>query len=174
MNDIILNINNKEFKAEFDKDDFRIIRINGKAFEIELLKKFGNNLFSFAVNQQLKQAELAIDPNKKVDIIYEGMVYEVEVKDSTQKLLEKYIRNSNASAANGLNTLKAPMPGLLVKHYVRPGDFVEKGDKLCALEAMKMENIIKSSFAGTVKRLVVKEGTPVEKNAVLIEFDINQ
>ncbi len=174
MNDIALNINGKEFKAEFDKDDFRIIRINGKAFEIELLKKFGNNLFSFAVNQQLKQVELAMETGKIVDIIYDGMVYEVEVKDSTQKLLEKYIKDSSISGKNGNNSLKSPMPGLLVKYYVQPGDFVEKGDKLCALEAMKMENIIKSSFAGTVKRIAVKEGTPVEKNAILIEFDMNQ
>ncbi len=174
MNDIILHINDKEFKAEFDADDYRVIRINGKTFEIELLKKFGNDLFSFAVNQQLKQVELAIDPSKKLDIIYEGMVYEVEVKDSTQRLLEKYIKNSGGAGANGLSVLKAPMPGMLVKYYVQPGDFVEKGDKLCALEAMKMENIIKSNITGTVKRIAVTEGTPIEKNAVLIEFDINQ
>ncbi len=174
MNDIILRINDKEFKAEFDSDDFRIIRINGKTFEIELLKKYGNDLFSFAVNQQLKQVEVAIDPNKKIDIIHEGMVYEVEVKDSTQRLLEKYIKNSAAAGSNGHNLLKAPMPGLLVKYYVQPGDFVEKGDKLCALEAMKMENIIKSNFTGTVRKLSAKEGAPVEKNAVLIEFDMNE
>ncbi len=173
MNDIILNINNKEFKAEFDPDDYRIIRINGKSFEIELLKKFGNNLFTFAVNQQLKQAELAIDNNKKVEIIYDGMVFEVDVKDSTQKLLEKYIQNSSHGASNGLSNLKAPMPGLLVKYFVHVGDFVNKGDKLCALEAMKMENIIKSNISGTVRKLNIKEGTPIEKNAIIMEFDIN-
>ena len=53
---------------------------------------------------------------------------------------------------------------------VKPGDAVKQGDPLFILEAMKMENIIKSPGEGTVKAVKAKKGDSVEKNQVLIEF----
>jgi biotin carboxyl carrier protein len=47
---------------------------------------------------------------------------------------------------------------------------VKKGDALLVLEAMKMENILKSPADGKVKKISVKKGMAVEKNQVLIEF----
>jgi biotin carboxyl carrier protein len=47
---------------------------------------------------------------------------------------------------------------------------VSKGDKLLVLEAMKMENIIKSTGEGVVSSINVKKGMNVEKNEVLIQF----
>jgi biotin carboxyl carrier protein len=53
---------------------------------------------------------------------------------------------------------------------VKEGDDVQKGDTLIILEAMKMENSIKSSGAATVKSIKVKKGESVEKNQVMIQF----
>jgi len=67
--------------------------------------------------------------------------------------------------------LKAPMPGLVAKVLVKPGDEVAAGQGLIVLEAMKMENELKAPAAGTVAAVRVEAGQPVEKGAVLVSFE---
>jgi biotin carboxyl carrier protein len=62
------------------------------------------------------------------------------------------------------------MPGMVLKILITEGDQVKKGDALLVLEAMKMENIIKSPADGLVKKINAVQGTAVEKNQVLIQF----
>ena len=68
-------------------------------------------------------------------------------------------------------TVKAPMPGSILRFTVKPGDTVTKGQTVVILEAMKMENSIATDNAGTVKRLLVKEGTTVAADAPMIEIE---
>ena len=68
-------------------------------------------------------------------------------------------------------TVKAPMPGSILRFTVKPGDTVTKGQTVVILEAMKMENSIATDYAGTVKRLLVKEGAPVAADAPMIEIE---
>jgi len=67
-------------------------------------------------------------------------------------------------------TLKAPMPGLVLQVNVNEGDSVEAGDTVVVLEAMKMENPIKSVGAGVVRKIHVTARDSVEKGVALIEF----
>lgn len=67
-------------------------------------------------------------------------------------------------------TVKAPMPGSILRFTVKPGDTVTKSQTVVILEAMKMENSIATDYAGTVKRLLVKEGTTVAADAPMIEI----
>lgn len=69
-----------------------------------------------------------------------------------------------------LDSLKAPMPGLIRQVLVQPGDVVKKGDALLILEAMKMENIIKAAGDGVVASVKAIEKATVEKGALLIKF----
>jgi len=66
--------------------------------------------------------------------------------------------------------IRAPMPGMILDILVKEGQQVSKGDKLVILEAMKMENVIKSSGEGTVEMITIQKGMNVEKNQVLIQF----
>ena len=68
-------------------------------------------------------------------------------------------------------TVKAPMPGSILRFTVKPGDTVTKGQTVVILEAMKMENSIATDYAGTVKRLLVKEVTTVAADAPMIEIE---
>ncbi len=68
-------------------------------------------------------------------------------------------------------TVKAPMPGSILRFTVKPGDSVTKGQTVVILEAMKMENSIASDYTGTVKRLLVNEGTTVQADAPIIEIE---
>lgn len=67
--------------------------------------------------------------------------------------------------------LKAPMPGLVLKMLVKEGDTVRKNDPLLVLEAMKMENVIKSTGDAVVKKIHALERTAVEKGQLLLSFE---
>ena len=69
-----------------------------------------------------------------------------------------------------LKELKAPMPGRVLKIFVKEGDEIQIGDNVLSLEAMKMENILKAEGIGTVSKICIEEGDVVDKGAVLIEF----
>ena len=80
------------------------------------------------------------------------------------------LRKSAAAGVPIGHLLTAPMPGLLKQILVSVGDIVEKGRSLCILEAMKMENEIKSPGRHTVTRLIATAGGAVEKGAALLEL----
>jgi biotin carboxyl carrier protein len=71
-------------------------------------------------------------------------------------------------SAEGRQLISAPMPGKVVKVLVKVGDEVKEGQGLVVIEAMKMENELKSPKAGKVVELPAKEGTAVEINAKLV------
>ncbi len=72
-----------------------------------------------------------------------------------------------ASAPVGGETVKAPMPGTILKVNVSNGQAVKKGDVLFVLEAMKMENEIMAPCDGTVSAVSVANGASVENGTVL-------
>ncbi|WP_373353502.1 acetyl-CoA carboxylase biotin carboxylase subunit [Pseudoroseicyclus sp. CXY001] len=67
--------------------------------------------------------------------------------------------------------LLCPMPGLMVKLNVGPGDTVEEGQPLCTVEAMKMENILRAERQGVVAKVNVAEGDSLAVDAVILEFE---
>jgi biotin carboxyl carrier protein len=92
----------------------------------------------------------------------------VTVKTSKDLILEKMGFN-NLSGSKVLE-VKAPMPGLVLKLIAQAGQEVKKGENLLVLEAMKMENMIKSPGDGFIDEILVKPSQPVEKNQLMIRF----
>ena len=70
--------------------------------------------------------------------------------------------------AAGPHPIVAPMPGKIVKVLVKAGDSVQQRQGLVVVEAMKMENELRSPKAGTVSEVRVEEGTLVEAGAILV------
>ena len=75
------------------------------------------------------------------------------------------------SGATGSITIKAPMPGNIIKVNAKVGASVKKGDVLIVLEAMKMENDICAPQDGTVASIEVAQGATVETDAVLVTLN---
>ena len=67
--------------------------------------------------------------------------------------------------------IKCPMPGLVISIDIEQGQIIEDGDKLCTIEAMKMENIIRSEVAGVIKKIHCKEGESLSTDQIMIEFE---
>lgn len=85
--------------------------------------------------------------------------------------LDRVTQSGQSSAkAKGLK-LKSQMPGKIVKIMVAAGQKVEVGTPLVVMEAMKMENEIRSTIAGVVKEIKVQPGQAVETGALLISIE---
>jgi len=74
---------------------------------------------------------------------------------------------------NGLFKIKAPLPGNIIQVFVKPGDEVEKGEKLLIYEAMKMENTMLAEKSGTIKTIKVNTGDAVLQEDLLIEMELS-
>lgn len=103
---------------------------------------------------------------KKVKILIEQQEYEVAIEEPIDQLLAAM--GINQSAARKVNEIKAPMPGLVLKVLVTPGQEIKKGDPVLILEAMKMENVFKAAADATVREIKVNERTAVEKGEILV------
>ena len=109
------------------------------------------------------------ETTKTYIISVNGNEYTLQAKSKFDELLDQ-LGMSNLVEAKADN-LKAPMPGLVIDILVEPGNTVLKGDSVLVLEAMKMENNIKSPAEGIIKSIDIKKGQAVEKNQVLISFE---
>jgi acetyl/propionyl-CoA carboxylase alpha subunit len=159
-------LNNKSFDVEFENGQ---PILNGSPLSWDFTR-INDTTFHILHNNKSYSAELVqLDTTTKtVKLKINGGIHTVELKDRYDLLLEKM--GINGAAAGKLNSIKAPMPGLIVKINVAAGDTVKQGDALLVLEAMKMENMIKASAEATISQVKVKKGDSVEKGQVLIEF----
>ena len=76
-----------------------------------------------------------------------------------------------AAAAAGAVKVTSPMPGTILKIDVTVGQTVKKGDTLCVLEAMKMENAIPAPEDGTVASINVQKGASVNAGDLLVSLN---
>jgi biotin carboxyl carrier protein len=145
-------------------------KINGEAFEWNVisLKPGSFHAIKDNVSYNLEVVNANYE-DKSFSIKVNGNTYSIELKDKYDELL-KSLGLDNLSSKK-VNDIKAPMPGLVLEIRVKEGDWVAKGDAILVLEAMKMENIIKSAGEGKVKKVAVNKGVAVEKNQLLVSFE---
>jgi biotin carboxyl carrier protein len=163
----VISANEKKWQVDINKHE---IQVDGQAFLWDLQ---GGQVGRFHLLQDGRSylAEvIAADYQTKTFVIrINGSQHTLVVKDRFDLLLEKM--GITAANPHQVIEVKAPMPGLIVDIHVKAGQEVCKGDPVLILEAMKMENIIKSPGDGIVKAILVKPRDHVEKNQVLIQFE---
>ena len=145
-------------------------QINDTQIDWDLLNN-GDDTFHIIKNNKTYKAILLEkdETSKKMLISVNGNEYKVNLQDKFDLLLDK-LGMSNMAVVK-MKDVKAPMPGLVFKMHAKVGDSIVKGDALMILEAMKMENVLKSSGEGVIKAIKVQEGDAVEKGQVLIELE---
>lgn len=107
--------------------------------------------------------------NKKYQVIVNGNVYNIDIQTQLDELIHQL--GFSLNLAKQVNSIKSPMPGLILEVNVEVGQQVNQGDNLLILEAMKMENNLTSPRDGVIKSIRVKKGETVEKGLILIEFE---
>lgn len=98
-----------------------------------------------------------------------GERWEVEVIDERTRHIRSLTGEGQPKAGGGV--LRAPMPGMVVRVTVEPGQTVAAGTGMVVLEAMKMENELRAPGPATVKAVKVQPGQAVEKGQVLVELE---
>ncbi len=159
----------KEKSFDIEVIDTNHFVVNGLPMSWDI-KKIRDHHYHILFNNKSFNGEIvSIDSDTKTVVIkVNGHPYPITLKDEFDLVLEKMGINSNSSTQ--INSIRAPMPGLILDIRVQEGDSIKTGDTLIVLEAMKMENIIKSPREAVIKSITVKKGQSVEKNQILIEF----
>jgi len=142
------------------------VTLNGKRHEVESLM-LPHGAVSLLVDGKSYAVEFE-EGGDEVKVLVKGQVTKVDVADERKLRL----RAANKGfTVEGPQVVAAPMPGKIVKVFVKPGEEVKEGQGLVVVEAMKMENELKSPKAGKVKEVSAVEGTAVENGAKLVVIE---
>ena len=95
--------------------------------------------------------------------------YNVKIADKLDQLISKM--GFAIGTSKQIDSIKAPMPGLILDVMVKEGEEVKEDDALLILEAMKMENVITSPRDGVIKSVNISKGNAIDKGHLLIEFE---
>ncbi len=138
--------------------------------------------FKFTIRGHDYEVEILQIEKGRAEIEVNGTRYNVDFeiksdKPEPPKLVRKVIKNPEGaheikkSEDAHIFKVLAPLPGTILKILVKPGDKVNRGDKLLIMEAMKMENEILAEKPGIVQKIAVQEGMSVLQGDVLIELE---
>jgi biotin carboxyl carrier protein len=108
----------------------------------------------------------ARDLGSQVCVIVDGVEYDVRVDNEHTLALRSFVAHQGDSASP--QVVRAPMPGIISRLEVEVGDEVTPGKGLLVLEAMKMENEIRSLTEGRIQTIHVSSGKVVEKGEPLV------
>ena len=167
----MLKIFISEDKAlELEKDTAGNYTINNKNKLFDISKISDKQFHIISDNKSFSAEIIEHDEKlKSFTVKVNGKVTTLKVKSEMDLLLEKMGINNMANQT--IKDIKAPMPGKILEIICKEGDELKKGDKVLILEAMKMENILKSPGEGKVKTIKISTGENVEKNQILILFE---
>tara|TARA_R110002050_G_scaffold200591_1_gene335535 strand:+ start:82453 stop:82959 length:507 start_codon:yes stop_codon:yes gene_type:complete len=165
-----ITINNKTYDVIPQNGETPTGTINGAHYDLDMAQKDATNWIINKDGKEYRVEVAQLDTDNKTAILrINGRKYELTLKDQFDQLLKDL--GLENMAVKKISEIKSPMPGLVLDILVKAGDTIKKGDQVLVLEAMKMENIIKSQTDAVVKSVAIETGVAVEKGQVLIKFE---
>jgi len=160
---------NTFIKKRISFDGNSTILLDGKKISGELVEL---NKDSIILKLENKFYELKIESKngEQISLIYKGNFYEVNIRNELQERANQILESETTGKPHSQN-IKSPMPGMIVKINFKIGEKMMKGDTVLVLEAMKMENEIKSPSECSLKEIFVSENKPVEKGQILFSIE---
>ena len=151
------------------------LRVNGKEIAVDW-RSVGQNRY------QVDSRELevkSVAPNQ-ITLEIDGTIQTYEIAESGDHLfvhsreddttIQRLPRHPRPASATQRETANSPMPGQVLRILVREGQKVKTGDSLVVLEAMKMEQTIRTTINGRVRSVLVKTGQVVAPGQMLVEI----
>ncbi len=163
MNEYVVTIDNK--KLNISIIDSSTIKIENKILKYEL-SKVSDYLFLLNIDNKSYSITVNRINTEKYSTLTDGHYYEAIVRTLLMEKATEYLARKEKQTHHLI--FKAPMPGLIVKLKRGIGERVELGESLLVLEAMKMENDLKSPASGIIKEIYAFENTPVEKDQKIL------
>jgi pyruvate carboxylase subunit B len=147
-----------------DVDGNTILKSDDQEQHVSFLP-VSHNRYSLIINQKSYLVHI-VRQSGLFHVHIDGSYFPIHVEDEPSRTLRQLVQK--AAQNMGIRKITAPIPGLITQIRVKEGEKILKGAGLIILEAMKMENEIKSDMDGTVEKILVTQGTPVEKDQELI------
>ncbi|MEZ4860969.1 MAG: biotin/lipoyl-containing protein [Caldilineaceae bacterium] len=151
-----------EYEVEINQGQ---VAINGDLINVDLSQSGVPELYSVLFDG--RSFDMLVESHLyDYKVTFRGEQFQVQVEDERTRKLNT--GRKAPTLPHGELAMRAPIPGLVVKVLVEEGAQVVDGEPLVILEAMKMENEIRSLRAGKVKNVTVSPGQRVEQNEVLL------
>ncbi|MDP8904430.1 MAG: hypothetical protein M3N29_03805 [Chloroflexota bacterium] len=116
-----------------------------------------------------KRADTCRAATDGAEVVVDGWRFEVAIEPARRAALrEKATRVGQAHGGSSVTVLRAYIPGRVTRLWVGEGETVEQGQRLLAIEAMKMENDVRAPHAGRAESVRVAVGERVEREAELL------
>lgn len=157
----IVKIGDKKFDVMRSESE---LFVNGKAVDFPIVT-VENRLITVRHADRIER--FVVNRNgDELWLIRDGRVQPLVIETERDRLLNAAAQK--AEGEHGQMAIRAAMPGLVVRLNVKVGQLVKRGEPVLILEAMKMENEVRSPADGTVADIKIKERDSVEKGAQLI------
>jgi biotin carboxyl carrier protein len=159
----------REIEVELEpRDDGRFnIDVGGQSHIADIRRAGSASLYSLLVDERTLEVTVVGGAEEtRVCALGRDLTLQVE---SEQERDARLVEAAHGPA--GPHTVKSVMPGIVSRIMIREGEEVELGTPMLILEAMKMENEIRSPTTGTVKRLLVAEGDTVNGGTPLVSIE---
>jgi biotin carboxyl carrier protein len=163
--EVVINNTPRIVDLEREANHWRIT-LDGKLVDADAIE-IAPNIFSVLLNGKSHEIRVTPTPSGALTLQTGRHEFTAEVMDPRAWRGRRH----GALEAEGRQQILAPMPGKIIRVLVQAGEKVQAGQGLLVVEAMKMQNEIRSPKSGTVERLVVKEGHLVNAGEVLAWID---
>ncbi len=155
-------VNGQEYEVEIEGGQ---VWVNGEAMDVDLSQGGVPELYSILLDGASYEV-LVEEQRQEYAVTLRGQQFHVQVEDERTRRLNA--GRKGPLIPKGELVVKAPIPGLVVKVLVQEGDDIPEDHPLIILEAMKMENEIRSLRAGIIRSVEVIAGQRVEQGAALL------
>ena len=146
------------------------VTVNGETHQASLSSVAGTPVSLLRLGSEVRRVVARRGHSRgRYSLWLDGFRFEPEALDERARTIREL--TGAAAAASGPAPIVAPMPGMIVRVAAQVGDQVQPGQGIVVMEAMKMENELRATSAGTVRAVLVSAGTAVEKGAVLLELE---
>jgi biotin carboxyl carrier protein len=177
----------RQVDSEQPNADGLLIQIDGQGFPLEITPSATDGAWRVKVGGKVLNVDARLVQPGVLSILVDGRAYrcvldEGPVETAIQIDGQRYVftiddprslaaRRSKTAASGGLQIIKAPMPGRIVRLLASRGDPVETHQGLVVIEAMKMQNELKAARAGKVVEIRVQAGATVAAGSVLMTIE---
>jgi len=155
----------KKYKVNIGDEVFEISSKDLNDFDVQVHQE----RYHILDNNKSYSAKIADINKKPITVEINGNTYPCTIKDNLDILID----DLGLADANKLvsKDVVAPMPGLVLEIAKKEGDAIKEGETLLILEAMKMENVLKASADGIIKKINTKKAETVDKGFVIMEIE---
>lgn len=155
-------VNGQEYEIEIEGGQ---VLVDGEVIDVDVSQIGVPELYSILLDGASYEV-LVEEERQSYAVTLAGQQFHVQVEDERSRRLNA--GRKGPLIPKGELVVKAPIPGLVVKVLVQEGDDIPEDHPLIILEAMKMENEIRSLRAGIVRSVDVSPGQRVEQGAALL------